>query len=111
MSIKDPPNVLPFKENNPSPKVNLRDAAEKWIEGNPSGYRLFVKFAMQMLGRRRNFGIGQLTERVRWEVALTWERDPRGFKINNNHRAYIARKLVEDYPRLEPFIQFRKTFW
>lgn len=78
---------------------------EKWIEQNPEVYAIFRRFAEQMLMRRRRFGIGQLAERVRWELITM--REGRDFKINNNYRAYIARRLVKDDPRLEPLIEMR----
>ena len=110
--IQDPPRgVLPFRENNPDPKRDLRREAEVFIEDHPHVYDLFERFAMQMASRRRRFGISLLTERVRWEAIMTWETDDRGFKINNNHRAYIARKLIQDHPVLEDLIQCRKTYW
>lgn len=109
--IKDPPNVLPFRENNPPPKKNLREEAERFIAEHPEVYALFEKFALAMAGRGKRFGIGQLTERVRWEVAMQWDKDDRGFRINNNHRAYIARQLIEDHPSLEGLIECRRTYW
>ena len=78
---------------------------ERWIELNPQAYLLFRRFAEQMRQKHRRFGIGQLTERVRWEMAF--EYDDRDFKINNNYRAYIARRLVKDDPRLAPYIEMR----
>lgn len=110
--MKDPDNLLPFEENNPPPKKDLRKEAEKFIVEKPEVYRLFARFALQMLERgRRRFGISLLTERVRWEVLTTWAPDERGLKINNNHRPYIARQLIEDHPELEDVIQCRRTFW
>jgi hypothetical protein len=109
--IQDPPNVLPFEQNNPPPKKDLRRAAEEFIAENPRIYELFRRFALEMLNRHRPFGAKFLAERVRWEVMMHWEPDERGFKINNNHTAYIARRLVEEIPALEPLLRFRKTFW
>ena len=69
------------------------------------------RFALQKAARNLYFGINALVERVRWEISMAWERDERGFKINNNHAPYIARKLIEEFPRLEPLIRCRRTFW
>ena len=110
--MKDPPcGVLPFQENNPPPKKNIRDEAERFLREHPHVYALFERFALQMAARGRRFGISLLTERVRWEAATTWDPDERGFKINNNHRAYIARQLIEDHPELEELLTCRETFW
>lgn len=109
--MRDPTNVLPFQENNPPPKKDLRREAEKFIDEQPDAYALFERFALEMLAVGRKFGIGALTERVRWEITMTWDPDARGFKINNNHRAYIARQLIEDHPGLADLIQVRRTYW
>jgi len=87
---------------------DLRVDAEKWIDDNPEAYDMFVRFALEMFQRGRSFGIGLLTERVRWECAIKTRGDDE-FKINNNHRAYIARRLVKDYPFFEGYLTFRQT--
>lgn len=108
-NIPDPPGgVGPAEENNPD-KRDLRKEAAIFIAENPAVYELFMKFAREMLEVYEHFGINLLTERVRWEVKRFWKKDERGFKINNNHSPYISRKLVEDEPRLEPLLRFRRT--
>lgn len=84
---------------------DLRAQAEKWMRDNPEAMRLFRKFALQMLAANRRFGIGQLTERVRWECALKTRGEP--FKINNNFRAYIARKLIQENRHYASLIEVR----
>lgn len=84
---------------------DLRAAAEKWMRENPEAMRLFRKFAGQMLAAERRFGIGQLTERVRWECAVKTRGEP--FKINNNFRAYIARRLIREDRRYASLIEVR----
>lgn len=75
------------------------------MRDNPEAMRLFRKFALQMLAANRRFGIGQLTERVRWECALKTRGEP--FKINNNFRAYIARTLIRENRRYASLIEVR----
>jgi len=59
---------------------------------NPHVYDLYVKFARQAKARGyAKFSIAAITERIRWEVALT--TTDQEFKISNNHRAYYARLL------------------
>ena len=84
---------------------DLRAAADTWIEANPDIYEMFVRFANQMAGRGHPFSIGLLAERVRWECRFQFDRTD--FKINNNHRAYIARRLVEEHPHLKERLRFR----
>jgi len=49
-----------------------------------------------------------LAERVRWEAATLWDEDC-GFKINNNHTAYIGRRLMAKHPQLAAYIETRRT--
>lgn len=86
--------------------LTLREKAEKWIEENEPTMALFVRFAEERRARGRHFGIGALTERVRWECGLSIFESP---KINNNFRAYIARELVRRDPRLADLIECRVT--
>lgn len=92
----------------PPEDVTLREAAEQWMAEHPVAMALFRRFAADMASRGRRFGIGQLTERVRWECRIE-QHDEGDFKINNNWRAYIARALIEENPALLEFIELRKT--
>lgn len=77
-----------------------------WKAKNPNVYQLFVQFALQMATRRR-FGIGLITERVRWEMAFQYPSAD--FKINNNFRAYIACDLIDDHPNLAGKLELRRV--
>lgn len=88
-------------------KLSLRGKAHKWMDENPDMMGMFRYYAQQMLSRERSFGIGLLTERVRWEAKVKWEGD---YKISNNHRAYIARQLIEEMPLLADYIVLRRTY-
>lgn len=82
---------------------------QQWRDENPRVYPLFQHFAAQAVRKGRRFGIGALTERVRWEVRMRWGKDEQGFKINNNYRAYIARDLAKDMPGVAPLIETRRV--
>jgi len=88
---------------------DLEAAYRVWLAEHQQVFALFEKFALEMLGRRRRFGIGMLTERVRWEVRNSWAPDHSGYKINNNHRSFIARDLIHKYPAMADFIETRKV--
>lgn len=103
-------DLLPFRENNPS-KHDLRAKAETFMAQHPEVYRLFERFALEAASRGRTFGAKALAERVRWETMLTWSPDDTGYRWNNNYTAYVARRLVEDHPRLESLMRFRRTRW
>lgn len=105
--ISDPP--LPFiddpVEQNPGRK-DLRQAAEEWLGEHPGIYEDFERAALALHHEGRAFGAKLLAERVRWAPSRSWGRD---FYINNNHVAYIARRLAEDHPELLGRLRFRKT--
>ncbi len=111
MGIQDPPpeDIEEFIPQGPFAD-DLRVRADDWIRANTEAYRLFERFALEAASAQTSFGIGALTERVRWEARITMRRTD-GFKINNNHRAYIARKLLQDHPRLKGLITLRETKW
>jgi hypothetical protein len=104
--IPDPP--LPFIDdpvpNNPEGR-NLREDAARWLAEHPSLYGDFESAALALHAEGKRFGIGLLAERIRWTNPARYS----GFKINNNHRAYIARQLVSDHPELLATLRFRKT--
>lgn len=102
-----PKTVNPAVENNPK-KIDLRRAAARWIKYHPHAMKLFLKFARDMVFQGRKFGIGLLTERVRWQYKIEGKRSSK-YKINNNHRAYIARWLIKKDSSLEAFMEFREV--
>ena len=67
---------------------------------------LFERFALQAARAGRPFGAKLLAERVRWEHFIGSKRGHE-YKLNNNHTAYIARRLVKDHPQLGAFLRFR----
>lgn len=83
-------------------------AATEWMDTHPRAMALFRRFAADMRTRNRRFGIAQLAERVRWECAIDSEPGD-DFKINNNHRAYIARQLIAEEPRLAALLTLRSV--
>ena len=98
-----------FGLNAPTKEIpsELELKAREWIKNNPDVMELFFQFAREKLARQQPFGIGALTERVRWECSCSTVGDE--YKIPNNHRAYIARKLIEDHPELDPLIVTKKV--
>jgi hypothetical protein len=86
----------------------LAEAARRWIDEHPVAMGHYRRFARQMLERGRRFGIGLLTERVRWECAVGGD-GREDFRINNNWRPYIARELVREIPELDELLECRVT--
>lgn len=86
--------------------------ARAWREfrsANPKVYAILQAKARERMIRGRRFGMKQLFEVVRWEVATTWADDAEGFKVNNNFTAYAARDLIAEIPALADLIETRRT--
>lgn len=98
--------LIPLGNGQPG---KLEVAFWKFHNANPDVYRLLVKFALQWRHKRGPdavMGIGQLFERVRWEISLTTVGDK--FKLNNNHRAFYSRLIMECNPDLNDVFRLRK---
>lgn len=93
----------------PPARNELERKYRVWRETHGEVFALFEKFALEMLGYNRRFGIGLVQERVRWEVRTTWAKDVDGYKLNDHYRAYIARDLIAKYPELAALIETRKV--
>ena len=82
----------------------------KFHEANPKVYTMLVKFAYQWrrrLGDQAKLGISELFERVRWEVSIHTEGNG-NFKLNNNHRAFYARLIMDRHVELREMFRLRK---
>jgi hypothetical protein len=76
----------------------------RWRDAHPEVFRLFLSAATARLNRGERFSISKLTEEIRWEEALPETPGP---KIDNNHRAYLARDLLAAMPELRGFLKIR----
>jgi len=82
--------------------------AAAWMQANPMTMRAFEDYAMHAWAAGARVGIALLVERVRW-LGVVERRDAAGFKINNNHRPYIARELILRRPMLADIIEVREV--
>lgn len=90
-----------------TPQSKLEASFWEFHLANPEVYSTLVRLAES--ARRcgvRKIGIGALFERLRWEMAL--QTDGGEFKLNNNHRAFYARMLMENEPQLAGLFALRK---
>ena len=73
---------------------------KKFDNDNPHIWKLFVKFTkISYKSGLKKIGISLITERIRWEVNINSNKYYDTFKINNNHRAFYARKFMKTYPK------------
>jgi len=88
---------------------HLRQAFIAFHNENPHVYAELFHLAMELkeLGHK-HYGISGLFEVLRWKSALK-TIDPEGYKLNNNHRAYYARMIMENHPQLKGFFRTRQV--
>lgn len=74
-----------------------RDKFNEFHRDNPGVYKLFKKFAFQLIeaGCKR-LGSKQIIERIRFETAIKTQGDD--FKINNNHTCFYSREFCKEFP-------------
>ncbi len=106
--IPEPPVVEPARENNPE-KKDLRDEAARWIEAHPEEYAALCARARARRNAKLPVNVSMLAEWMRLGRQAVTKLPGEVYKLNNNHRAYIARRMVADHPELEACFRFRKT--
>lgn len=91
------------------------DISQHWCEQaaefhrlNPKVYDLLVFYARQArdAGRRR-VGIELLWNRMRWDFMVQTERTDE-FKLNQNLKAWYARRILQLEPDLEGIFELRR---
>jgi hypothetical protein len=90
-----------------TPQSKLEASFWQFHRANPEVYKTLADLAFQWkeIGGKR-IGINALFERLRWEIAISTNEDD--FKLNNNHRAFYARMLMENEPELAGLFALRK---
>ncbi len=87
---------------------NLAEAFEDFHLKNPRVFELFRHFANQAYAAgHKHYSADAIMHRVRWETSI--ETTGRAFKINNNHVAYYARRLMETSPMHKGFFRTRRV--
>ena len=75
---------------------------------NPAIYAKLADFAIEAhRAGATHIGIGMLYERLRWYTKVEARDDT--FKVNNNYRAFYARKLMRDFPALAGIFETRTS--
>ncbi len=92
----------------PSDMSTHAQAADEWMRNNPGVMKSLAHFAQTAKNAgRTKLGISMLIERVRWYGTV--EQRDKDYKINNNHRAYIARELMNRHHELVDFFDVRRA--
>lgn len=84
----------------------FRDEADAWIKANPEAWDYMKRSAKASADMGRRFGVKSLCEHVRWHMAA---EGVTAFKLNNNHSAAFARRLIREVPECEPYVNTRSS--
>lgn len=77
--------------------TSLQRNFDRFDQENPHVYTLFKHYTLQALkAGMQKIAVALVIERIRWETSVMTKGDQ--FKINNNHRAYYARKFMREFP-------------
>ena len=88
---------------------NYRAEALAWIRTHPEAWQLLVELAMIRARMGSRFAMKALVARARWDASNNLFTPAGGYKLNNNHTAYLARELARLYPEIRPFMKFRRV--
>lgn len=84
----------------------MRKKADEWIAANGSIWNLMMNKAAELVAQGRRFSMEYLIQFARYDC------DARGvtaFKVDNNIRSALRRRMVERHPKWEEFIEKRDS--
>lgn len=85
----------------------IREQVRNYHRDNPEVWELFKSFTLELIySGRRNYSANAIFERIRWEKDLG-NGSEAAFKLNNNYRAFYARRFMATYPQYEGFFRTR----
>lgn len=58
----------------------------------------------------KSYGIAALFEAIRFDRSVALGPDEDGYKCNNNHKPFMARRIMAEYPDLAGFFEIRNLF-
>jgi len=85
----------------------IRQQVRTYHRNNPEVWELFKDFTFELIySGRKHYSANAIFERIRWEKDLGAGSEA-AFKLNNNYRAFYARRFMATYPRYEGFFRTR----
>lgn len=76
---------------------------------NPHVYALLVGYCRQVRAAGIDrIGIELVWNRMRWDVALRTSEQGVAFKLNQNYKAYFARRIMREEPDLADIFETRR---
>lgn len=86
----------------------MDEQAEAFHKANPKVAQLFMQFTKEMIHRGfKNYSVSAVFERIRWETDQADGDGKSSFKVNNNYKAWYARRFMEALPEHDGFFRTR----
>ena len=100
--------------NSPAIKIDktredeLREQVNSYHRQHPEVWDLFCAFTREVIrAGHKNYSAKAIFERIRWERDIGGKTGD-AFKLNNNYRAFYARRFMKKYPLHDGFFRTRK---
>ena len=85
----------------------MRQQCADFHADHPEVWNLFERFTFQIINNGfKNYSVNAIFERIRWEHDVN-SRSASSFKLNNNYRAFYARRFMRMYPEHDGFFRTR----
>ena len=84
----------------------LQRKADEWVAKNYSVWRWMCAKAMEAATARRHFSIARLVEEARYTKPVKGVDE---YRINNDIRAPLARRLKREVPACADYIEIRES--
>ena len=85
----------------------MRERCNEFHQQHPQVWELFHRFTMDRINRGfEHYSVNAIFERIRWETDQS-ASEPAEFKLNNNFRAFYARRWMKMHPEHDGFFRTR----
>ena len=86
----------------------MREQCTRFHQEHPEVWEMLKHFSWEMKNKGfDHYSINGTFERIRWEKDLGGDGKSQ-FKLNNNYRAFYARRFMRVYPEFEGFFRIRE---
>lgn len=85
----------------------MLEMADKWIADNPQAWSWMMNRAAEMVSQGRRFSMEYLLQLARYEMPTNGTSQ--SFKVNNNTRSALRKRMVQRYPAWEANVERRQS--
>lgn len=85
----------------------MLEMADRWIADNPQAWNWMMNRAAELVSQGRRFSMEYLIQAARYEMPTNGTSQ--GFKMNNNTRSALRKRMVQRYPKWEGNVERRNS--